>query len=75
MHKLIERFDLKIKSHLEIGGMKTNFDENLVNNSHILIGTPGRLYELFYSQKEFVLNLKELEFLIMDEADRLITSN
>jgi len=35
----------------------------------ILIGTPGRLHEIISASK---LNMKSLELLIMDEADRLL---
>jgi ATP-dependent RNA helicase DDX55/SPB4 len=35
----------------------------------ILIGTPGRLHEIITATK---LNMKSLELLIMDEADRLL---
>src|SRR5579859_5627779 len=37
----------------------------------ILIGTPGRLHEIITSPTS-PLNLKSLEMLIMDEADRLL---
>jgi ATP-dependent RNA helicase DDX55/SPB4 len=35
----------------------------------ILIGTPGRLHEIISASK---LNMKSLELLVMDEADRLL---
>jgi ATP-dependent RNA helicase DDX55/SPB4 len=37
----------------------------------VLIGTPGRLHELITSHSS-PLNMKSLELLIMDEADRLL---
>ena len=66
-----------IKSILMIGGKKMDFEklEDEINETNIIIGTPGRLHELICDQVEFDIKLKNLEYLIMDEADRLINSD
>jgi ATP-dependent RNA helicase DDX55/SPB4 len=63
-----------VSSSILIGGTSSvNNDISILkaNPPTILIGTPGRLHEVITSAKS-PLNLKSLEMLIMDEADRLL---
>jgi superfamily II DNA/RNA helicase len=62
---------LKISSTLCIGGthVKENISE-LLENPHIVIGTPGRILDMI-SKK--VLNTKYLKLLIVDEADEMLS--
>jgi len=58
-----------------IGGRSIDVDVDLVNKkgAHILIGTPGRMYELLVASKYASLfNLGHLELAILDEADKLL---
>ncbi|KAI8885193.1 DEAD-domain-containing protein [Backusella circina FSU 941] len=67
-----ERKD-QIKLGLFIGGSNSLADDITTfkrENPRILIGTPGRLDELLL--KGSLVNTKELEVLVMDEADRLL---
>ncbi|KAI8082566.1 P-loop containing nucleoside triphosphate hydrolase protein [Gilbertella persicaria] len=68
-----ERQD-QIRLGLFIGGT-TSLAEDMAsfkkNHPRILIGTPGRLEELLTKSNQLV-NTKELEVLVMDEADRLL---
>lgn len=75
--KNLKKQNLQIDSLLMIGGKKIDFkkQEDSINATNIIIGTPGRLHELFCEQIEFGVILKNLEYLIMDEADRLINSD
>jgi superfamily II DNA/RNA helicase len=60
---------MKIRTALCVGGIpvdKNGFD---ASHSHILIGTPGRIYDLI-SKKLF--KAEEIKLLIMDEADELL---
>ncbi|KAG0337808.1 ATP-dependent rRNA helicase spb4 [Podila humilis] len=63
-----------IKHQLLIGG-ETSLEEDIEAFSQIspdiLIGTPGRLEDIL-SQKRSGINVKELEVLVLDEADRLL---
>lgn len=62
----------RITSQLFIGGNNVVEDVATFNKAggHILVGTPGRLDDLV--KRPQVLNLKEFEVLILDEADRLL---
>ncbi|RNF10718.1 putative ATP-dependent RNA helicase [Trypanosoma conorhini] len=58
-----------------IGGRDIAVDVKLFNKTggHVLIGTPGRLYELLVSSKYTSLfNFAGFELLILDEADKLL---
>ena len=43
---------------------------NLAKRPHIIIGTPGRIVDHLENTKGF--NLKELKYLVLDEADRIL---
>lgn len=42
----------------------------LSTGADIVIGTPGRIEELLLGRGKDVVNVKELEVLVLDEADR-----
>ncbi|KAI8904829.1 P-loop containing nucleoside triphosphate hydrolase protein [Gorgonomyces haynaldii] len=66
-----ERED-KILDALFIGGsdVKNDVEHFQKEGGHIVIGTPGRLDELL--KRTQIFNIKEVEVLVMDEADRLL---
>ncbi|RNF19551.1 putative ATP-dependent RNA helicase [Trypanosoma cruzi] len=58
-----------------IGGRDITVDVNMFNKAggHVLVGTPGRLYELLVSSKYTSLfNFSGFELLVLDEADKLL---
>lgn len=58
-----------------IGGRDIQIDVDDFNKhgGNVMIGTPGRLYELLVSSKyASMFNLSNLELLILDEADKLL---
>ncbi|KEG11936.1 ATP-dependent DEAD/H RNA helicase [Trypanosoma grayi] len=58
-----------------IGGRSIAIDVDVFskNGGNVLIGTPGRLYELLVSSKHTSLfNFTSFELLILDEADKLL---
>lgn len=64
-----------ISSQCYIGGrdIAIDVDEFNKHGGNVLIGTPGRLYELLVSSKHASLfNLSSFELLILDEADKLL---
>ncbi|KAF9174523.1 ATP-dependent rRNA helicase spb4 [Mortierella sp. AD011] len=69
-----EPYFQNIKHQLLIGG-ETSLEEDIATfqqiHPDILIGTPGRLEDIL-SQKRGGVNVKELEVLVLDEADRLL---
>jgi len=61
---------LNIKSVVVFGGVKINPQIDLLHQGcDVLIATPGRLLDL---QNQGYVNLKEVEMLALDEADRLL---
>jgi len=63
---------LKVKICLTIGGtsVKNNIDE-LNNNPHIVIGTPGRTLDMINKK---ALNTRYLKNFIIDEADEMLSN-
>jgi ATP-dependent RNA helicase SrmB len=60
----------QIKTGLVVGGNSYNEQKALIRkNPEIIIGTPGRILE-HVQQHSLILN--ELEFLVLDEADRML---
>ena len=83
LEEFLKDSDVGLSSILFIGGNKVEkdvlkFDEG---GGNIIIGTPGRLEDLLMGktvgatqgQNKFVMALKALEILILDEADRLLS--
>jgi len=62
----------KIKSYLLIGGNSRNNDIKNIgrNNYQIIIGTPGRVFDML---KNKFLESKNLELFILDEADEMLS--
>ena len=62
-------------SLLLVGGTSTDHDADALaeNGANIIVATPGRLEDALCSGKRLKrLNVRTLEFLILDEADRLL---
>ena len=68
----IGRF-LKIKTQLLVGGTSVEKDKQLLleNTPHVVIGTPGRVHDMF---RRKYLNSSTLKILIIDEADEMLSS-
>ena len=61
---------LHLKSALAIGGVPIGRQiRNLFNGVEVLVATPGRLLDLVQSK---ALGLGKVEFLVLDEADRML---
>jgi superfamily II DNA/RNA helicase len=62
---------LEVSCKLLIGGRPMDNDiKELEKYPHILIGTPGRVYDLFRRQK---INSKSIKLLVLDEADEMLS--
>ncbi|KAG2406729.1 DEAD-box ATP-dependent RNA helicase [Vigna angularis] len=63
---------VNVKSILLVGGAEVKADIKKIEEegANILIGTPGRLYDIM--NRMDVLDFKNFEILILDEADRLL---
>ncbi|KAK9189582.1 hypothetical protein WN943_018180 [Citrus x changshan-huyou] len=61
-----------VKSMLLVGGVEVKADVKKIEEegANLLIGTPGRLYDIM--ERMDVLDFRNLEILVLDEADRLL---
>ncbi|GAY40498.1 hypothetical protein CUMW_052370 [Citrus unshiu] len=61
-----------VKSMLLVGGVVVKADVKKIEEegANLLIGTPGRLYDIM--ERMDVLDFRNLEILVLDEADRLL---
>ena len=68
----IGRF-LKIKTQLLVGGTSVEKDKQLLieETPHVVIGTPGRVHDMF---RRKYLNSSTLQLLVIDEADEMLSS-
>ena len=68
----IGRF-LKVKSQLLVGGSSVEKDKKLLieNTPQVVIGTPGRVHDMF--RRRYLSN-KHLKLLVLDEADEMLSS-
>lgn len=55
------------------GGLSLQKQQRLLAHADIVIGTPGRLWDVISSSKWLMSWLKKIKFLILDEADRLLS--
>jgi ATP-dependent RNA helicase DDX24/MAK5 len=54
------------------GGLSIQKQQRMLETADIAIGTPGRLWEIF-SSSDVISRLKNAKFLVLDEADRLLS--
>lgn len=55
------------------GGLSIHKQQRQLETADIIVGTPGRLWEVISSGHGLVARLKQIKFLIVDEADRLLS--
>ncbi|KAK9288715.1 hypothetical protein L1049_017178 [Liquidambar formosana] len=56
-----------------VGGMSMEKQERLLKaRPEVIVGTPGRLWELMSSRENHLVELHSLSFFVLDEADRMI---
>ena len=61
-----------LKTHLLVGGTRSENDVKTIqnNNPHVLVCTPGRLYDMFTRN---AIDRENLKFLVIDEADEMMS--
>ncbi|XP_030459396.1 DEAD-box ATP-dependent RNA helicase 13 isoform X1 [Syzygium oleosum] len=65
--------DARIRVVPIVGGMSTEKQERLLEaRPEIVVGTPGRLWELMSGGEIHLVELHSLSFFVLDEADRMI---
>jgi ATP-dependent RNA helicase DDX24/MAK5 len=55
------------------GGLSVQKQQRQLAKADIVIGTPGRLWEVMSGSRELTASLRDIKFLVIDEADRLLT--
>ena len=55
------------------GGLSVHKQQRLLASADIIIGTPGRLWEVISGSSNLAKSLKFINFLVVDEADRLLS--
>jgi superfamily II DNA/RNA helicase len=60
---------MEIRTCLAIGGVNINDNLREIKNSHVLVGTPGRICDLINKD---AFDLRYIKILTMDEADELL---
>ena len=55
------------------GGLSVHKQQRLLAHADIIVGTPGRLWEVISGSAELSKSLKFVKFLVVDEADRLLS--
>ena len=56
-----------------VGGIAVEKQERFLRNKpEIIVATPGRLWELMRDGADFLTNMDNLSFLVLDEADRMV---
>lgn len=55
------------------GGLSIQKQTRIMANADIVIGTPGRLWEIMSGKAGVVGALRRVQFLVLDEADRLLS--
>ena len=62
---------LKCTNTLLIGGKKIDTDiQNIENGAQVIIGTPGRVYDMI---KRYVLKTDNIKSFVLDEADEMLS--
>ncbi|KAI5866000.1 ATP-dependent RNA helicase MAK5 [Durotheca rogersii] len=55
------------------GGLSVQKQQRQLIKADIVVGTPGRLWEVLGSSSELMRNFQKIQYLVVDEADRLLT--
>jgi hypothetical protein len=64
--------EYKIRAMTIVGGMAEQKQKRLLKTKpHIIIATPGRLWEFIESRELYVDDMSRLQYFIIDEADRM----
>lgn len=55
------------------GGLSVHKQQRQLAHADIIVGTPGRLWEVFSGSQDLLDSLRRIKFLVVDEADRLLS--
>ena len=55
------------------GGLSVHKQQRQIAHADIIVGTPGRLWEVISGSQSLMDSLRSIKFLVVDEADRLLS--
>ena len=55
------------------GGLSVHKQQRQISSADIIVGTPGRLWEVIGGSQSLIDSLRKIRFLVVDEADRLLS--
>lgn len=55
------------------GGLSVHKQQRQIAHADIIVGTPGRLWEVISGSQDLIVSLRKIKFLVVDEADRLLS--
>lgn len=55
------------------GGLSVHKQQRQIAYADIIVGTPGRLWEVISGSQDLIDSLRRIKFLVVDEADRLLS--
>ena len=55
------------------GGLSVQKQQRQIAHANVIIGTPGRLWEVISGSQDLIDSLRRIKFLVVDEADRLLS--
>lgn len=55
------------------GGLSVHKQQRQIAYADIIVGTPGRLWEVISGSQDLIDSLRKIKFLVVDEADRLLS--
>ena len=55
------------------GGLSVHKQQRQLVHADIIVGTPGRLWEVISGSQSLIDSLRRIKFLVVDEADRLLS--
>ncbi|CAH1390761.1 unnamed protein product [Nezara viridula] len=65
-----------LKVAVIVGGMSAEKQSRLLKGEpHIVVATPGRLWDLMNSNEPHLADIENIRFLVIDETDRMIETN
>ncbi|KAK2777562.1 ATP-dependent RNA helicase [Emmonsiellopsis sp. PD_33] len=65
--------DINARIALLTGGMSVQKQQRLLATADIVVATPGRLWDVISSGHGLIKKLQNVKFLVIDEADRLLS--
>lgn len=65
--------DTNARIALLTGGLAVQKQQRMLANADIVIGTPGRVWEILSTGQGLIRKMQKIQFLVVDEADRLLS--